>query len=110
MTRNGKVHACTVFADERPTGESVAGHLGWSVDGLNLTKVPGGLVVDKVASIRRDGESAAGVENDVDEVVGGVCAGKECRNKVGIEIGARQMRIQSLGQVTCGIGREMKNC
>ena len=84
------VELSAVFADECPSNASVAGHFCGTVD--RLYRADGaGIVFDEVATIWRDLKGAAGVKDDVDDVVRSVSARQKGSDEVGVKVGACQV-------------------
>ena len=85
---------CPVLTDERPAHTAIAGHGSGAVDCLDRTD-RAGIVLNKITTVRRDGKSAASIENDVDDVVGDVRTRQKGGHEVGIEVCAGEMRVKS---------------
>jgi hypothetical protein len=69
MARYEKIHLGTIRADLGPTGNAGTSDSGGSIDGLDLSGVRCVIVGDKIAAIGSDGESAPGIEDDIDNVM-----------------------------------------
>ena len=70
VTRDEKIHLMAVLADESPANETGAHQSSRTIDRLDLTK-RSGLVGDEISFVGSDRESAASVENDIDNVGAG---------------------------------------
>ena len=96
MTGDEEIHLGAVLADKSPADDTSPSDSGGSVNGLHLASETPFNIGDEVAAIWRDGEGAAGVEDDVDDIVTGLSR-EECSNEVGIEVRTGDMCIESDG-------------
>ena len=104
MARDAEMEMFSALTDECPPCDAVAGHFGRPIDGLDLAD--GTFVIfDEVLAIESDGESAPGVEDDIDDVIAGVSR-KESSDEVGVEIGSSEARIERLRERGDRCGRE----
>jgi hypothetical protein len=96
VTGDEKVHLSTVFAEKSPANEAIAGHGGGAVDSLNIADGTF-LVGDEVATIGCNRECTTGVEDNIDDVVIRR-ARKKSGDKVGVEVGAGDVRVECQGK------------
>jgi hypothetical protein len=92
VTRDEKIHLMAVLADESPANETGAHQSSRTINRLDLTN-RSGLVGDKISFVGSDRESAASVENDIDNVGTG-SAGEKGGHEVGIEVGTCDMCVE----------------
>lgn len=70
MTRDQKVHLLAVLADESPANNTGAYQGSRAIDRLDVANASR-FVGNEIAFVGRDGEGAASVENDIDNVGAG---------------------------------------